>query len=79
MFARKHSSEYVHPLTPVLLGIAPADRAATAEGLRAYIGKNGPGFQVGHIVPFLGSWAKEGVFRELLSRLHLEPISTELA
>jgi hypothetical protein len=50
-----------------------------ADALRAYIETNGPGFQVGHIVPFLGSWAKEGVFRELLSRLHLEPISTELA
>jgi TolB-like protein/tetratricopeptide (TPR) repeat protein len=75
--ARKHSNEYVHPLTPVLLGIALGDRAATADALRGYIGKNGPGFQVGHIVPFLGSWVKEGLFKDLLYRLHLEPISTE--
>lgn len=75
--ARKHSSEYVHPLTPVLLGIALGDRAATADALNAYIEKHGPGFQVGHIVPFLGSWITEGLFRDLLYRLHLEPISNE--
>jgi tetratricopeptide (TPR) repeat protein len=75
--ARKHSGEYVHPLTPVQLGIALSDRAATADALRAYIDKNGPGFQVGHIVPFLGSWINEGLFKDLLYRLHLEPISTE--
>jgi adenylate cyclase len=74
---RKHSSEYVHPLTPVLLGIAIRDRAATADALRAYIEKNGPGFQVGHIVPFLGSWVEEGLFSDLLHRLHLEPIAVE--
>lgn len=71
--AQKHSSEYVHPLTPVLLGIALGDRAAAADALRAYVGRNGPGFQVGHIVPFLGSWADDGLFRDLLSRLQLEP------
>ena len=71
--ARKHSSEYVHPLTQVLLGIALGDQAATADALRAYIEKNGPGFQVGHIVPFLGSWAGEPLFRDLLQRLYLEP------
>ncbi len=75
--ARKYSGEYVHPLTPVQLGIALGDRAATADALRAYIGKNGPGFQVGHIVPFLGSWINEGPFKDLLYRLHLEPIATE--
>ena len=74
---RKHASDYVHPLTPVLLGIALGDRAATADALRAYIGNHGPGFQVGHIVPFLGSWGKDGLFSDLLYRLHLEPISTE--
>ena len=75
--ARKHPNEYVHPLTAVLVGIALGDQAATADALRAYIGKNGPGFQVGHIVPFLGSWAGDPLFSELLQRLHLQPTSTE--
>ena len=71
--ARKHSSEYVHPLTEVLIAIALGERAATADALRAYIGNNGPGFQVSHIVPFLGSWSDEPLFRDLFQRLHLEP------
>lgn len=75
--ARKHSSEYVHPLTAVLIGIALDDRAAAADALRAYIGKNGPGYQVGHIVPFLGSWLDEPLFTDLLRRLHLEATSRE--
>jgi TolB-like protein/Flp pilus assembly protein TadD len=70
---RKPAGVYVHPLTPILLGIALGDQAATANALRAYIAKDGPGFQVGHIVPFLGSWVGDAEFRGLLQRLHLEP------
>ena len=69
--ARRHSSEYVHPLTAVLTGIALGDRGATADALRAYIDKNGPGFQVGHIAPFLGRWAVDPTFVGLLEQLHL--------
>src|SRR5262249_23942752 len=58
----KHSSECIHPLTSVLIGMALRDRAATANALRGYTMKNGSGFQVAHILPFLRDWRFEPAF-----------------
>jgi hypothetical protein len=32
----RHPNEYVHPVTPILLGMALGDREQTEEALRAY-------------------------------------------
>ena len=75
--AARHPSEYVHPVTPVLIGIALGDRHQTEDALRAFIHQNGSGFQIGHVVPFLEEWRFKPGFVELLRRLHLEPESAE--
>ena len=75
--AARHPSEYVHPVTPVLIGIALGDRHQTEDAVRAFIHQNGSGFQIGHVVPFLEEWRFKPGFVELLRRLHLEPESAE--
>jgi hypothetical protein len=74
--AARHPGEYVHPVTPVLIGIAVGDRDQTEDALRAYIEEGGSGFRIGHVVPFLDKWGLEPRFDDLLRRLHLVPEST---
>ena len=71
--AARQTTEYVHPLAGVLAGIGGCDRVATAKALNGYIAAKGAGFQVGHIVPFLGDWIFEPPFPAVLGRLHLPP------
>jgi TolB-like protein/DNA-binding winged helix-turn-helix (wHTH) protein len=68
--AARHPHEYVHPITPVLMGLASGDRQATAHALAAYVDRQAPGFQMCHVVPFLDDWRDEAPFGELLRRLH---------
>ena len=69
--AVRQTTEYVHPLAPVLAGIGVGDQFATANALNGYVAANGTGFQVGHIVPFLGAWKFEPPIHAALGRLHL--------
>jgi TolB-like protein/Tfp pilus assembly protein PilF len=74
--ATRQATEYVHPLAQVLAGIGIGDPGTTANALKAYIAAKGAGFQVGHIVPFLGDWALEPPFLAALDRLHLKQAAT---
>lgn len=74
--AARQTSGYVHPLARVVAGIGLGDPVATVDALATYVAEKGAGFQVGHIIPFLGRWMHHPPLRATLCRLHLNEAAT---
>ena len=67
----RHPSEYVHPVAQMLVAIAEADRDGALRALESCVALQGSSFQLVHAAPFLGAWAGEAAFADLLERLHV--------